>query len=961
MSTPDVSVIVIVYNDADRLPRAVQSVLDQTLHNVEAVIVDDCSTDGSFGVAQRLEAEHPGRVRAFQLPENSKGCGEPRNRGIVEARGTYVMYLDSDDELELNACRNMVEAAESTGAELVSGLSTQIYIDTRTQREQPWYRWLYQRHQVLENVAELPDLFVFDTLSTNMCYRRDFLLDNKLTFVKGLLYEDLLYSAQAYLAADRIALIPNQVYKWYIRQNVDKAKKSITNRRDEIRNFSDRIEIHRRIDALLAEKGQTGLRRAKDLKFLKHDVPLYLREFPQHSAEWQRQFAELTRDYLGTIPLEVFDQLQPVHRVSAYLLIQQDWANLLPAIDWLRNPRKTPMPLVERDGRVYFCADHLDDETGRRMLDVTEVGFQARSLNESTLRTQLLRWEPQGDDAVKITGRTVNPLGLIAPDAKLTGQVEVKARRKGLQTFFFPVDSFRHQGDFVEWESTLDISRTLRPLGLVDTIWDVWLNMSVDKQRTRPPLSVDQLELDGEFAARPRLTRLLADRLRPEVSRPGHLAFQLAAVGAAAVKGRGLLFDLVNSPAGAPLKRSAKRVLQARRDLSSHESKVRWYHRAVTRMPMKKGLVVFESHLGKQYSDSPRAIYEEMRRRGLPFHAVWSYEGKQPPKGFPKAGKDVELVKRWSWPYLYALARAEYWIDNQGFPLALRKRPETTYIQTWHGSALKRMGFDMAEYRMQPRHKQDEYQRALDRFDHFVVRTEHDVDTLVRAYRLPESKVLRVGYPRNDALVAARREETASGKRERGPVAKELGIDPGRTIVLYAPTFREKAPELVLDPVAFAERFGEDTTLLVRSHYMQRLAVPRTLKGKVVDVTDYPDITPLLGLADALVTDYSSVMFDYALLDRPMVFYAYDYEEYAGAARGTYFDLREAAPGPFVETQEQLFDAVDALRRGADEFAEKRGAFATRFGEYDEGRAAAQIVDRFFGPAAGTRAKGEQA
>ncbi|WP_042383307.1 bifunctional glycosyltransferase/CDP-glycerol:glycerophosphate glycerophosphotransferase [Streptacidiphilus melanogenes] len=961
MSTPDVSVIVIVYNDAERLPRAVQSVLDQTLHSVEAVIVDDCSTDGSFEVAQRLAAQHPGRVRAFQLPENSKGCGEPRNRGIVEALGTYVMYLDSDDELELNACRNMVEAAEATGAELVSGLSTQIYIDTRTQREQPWYRWLYQRHQVLENVAELPDLFVFDTLSTNMCYRRDFLLDSKLTFVKGLLYEDLLYSAQAYLAADRIALIPNQVYKWYIRQNVAKSEKSITNRRDEIRNFSDRIEIHRRIDALLAEKGQTKLRRHKDLKFLKHDVPLYLREFPQHSAEWQRQFAELTRDYLATIPLDVFDECQPVQRVCAYLLIKEDWANLLPAIDWLRNPRKTPMPLVERNGRIYFCADHLDDETGRRMLDVTDVGFQARNLSESVLRSQLTGWEPLGADAVKITGRTVNPLGLVQAEAKLSGRMEVKARRKGLQTFSFPITSFTHRGDHVEWECTLDISKTLRPLGLVDTIWDVWLNMSVDKQRTRQPLSVDQLDLDGDFAARPRLTRLLADRLEPEVSKPGHLAFQLSAVGTAARKGRGLLFDLMSSPAGAPLKRSAKRVLQARRDLNDQPNKIRWYHRAMTRMPVKKGLVVFESHLGKQYSDSPRAIYEEMRRRGLKFHAVWSYEGKKPAKGFPGAGKDVELVERWSWPYLYALARAEYWIDNQGFPLALRKRPETTYVQTWHGSALKRMGFDMAEYRMQPRHKQDEYQRALDRFDHFVVRTEHDVDTLVRAYRLPESKVLRVGYPRNDALVATRRAELSSGKRERGPLAAELGIDPDRTIVLYAPTFREKAPELVLDPVAFAERFGEDTTLLVRSHYMQRLAVPRTLKGKVVDVTDYPDITPLLGLADALVTDYSSVMFDYALLDRPMVFYAYDYEEYAGAARGTYFDLREAAPGPFVETQDQLFDAIDAVRKGTDEFAEKRGAFATRFGEYDEGRAAAQIVDRFFGPAAGTQAKGEQA
>ncbi|MGH3803136.1 MAG: glycosyltransferase family 2 protein, partial [Pseudonocardiaceae bacterium] len=91
---PDVSVVVIVYNDAERLPAAVRSVLDQTLAGVEVVIVDDCSKDRSFAIAQELEAAHPGRVRAFRLPENSGGCGAPRNHGIQQATGTYVMFLD---------------------------------------------------------------------------------------------------------------------------------------------------------------------------------------------------------------------------------------------------------------------------------------------------------------------------------------------------------------------------------------------------------------------------------------------------------------------------------------------------------------------------------------------------------------------------------------------------------------------------------------------------------------------------------------------------------------------------------------------------------------------------------------------------------------------------------------------------------------------------------------------------
>ena len=128
---PAVSVVVIVYNDEARLPTAVRSVLEQTLRGVEVVIVDDHSTDGSYEVAARLAAEHPDRVRAYRLPENSGGCGAPRNAGIRETRGEYVVFLDSDDVLERNACRIFLEAAESTCADLVSGLCVRFHVDTR--------------------------------------------------------------------------------------------------------------------------------------------------------------------------------------------------------------------------------------------------------------------------------------------------------------------------------------------------------------------------------------------------------------------------------------------------------------------------------------------------------------------------------------------------------------------------------------------------------------------------------------------------------------------------------------------------------------------------------------------------------------------------------------------------------------------------------------------------------------
>ncbi|MFD5078492.1 CDP-glycerol glycerophosphotransferase family protein [Streptomyces sp. NPDC058371] len=941
---PAVSVVVIVYNDAERLPTAVRSVLDQTLHDVEVVVVDDRSTDGSHEVARLLAAEYPDRVRAFRLPENSGGCGAPRNHGIEQARGDYVLFLDSDDVLERNACRNMLEAAEATGADLVSGLCVRVHVDSRTGKEVKWYPWLYERTRTLESVSELPDLLVFDTLSTNKCYRRQFLLDQGLRFPVGIHYEDLLFSAQAYVAARRITLIPNRVYDWRV---VEKpaATKSISNRRDEIANFTHRMEIHRRVDQLLADNGLLELKFAKDVKWLKHDLVLHLRELPFRDAAYREAFAGIARQYLESIDRAAFDETEPIHAICAYLLQKSDWANLLPAVDTLSNRDKISSPLVERDGRVYWCAEHLDDDFGRHVLDVTELGYHTKPVERMFLRNALTSYTKAGGSAL-LAGRITNPLGVIPPGARLAGELEFYARRPGVrfQTFRFPVTTVRHEGETIAWEASADLA-TVRPLGIVDAVWDVRLHLDVDGVRTSTRLTAAEPGLAaGSLPVRPRLTRLVADRIEPVVSSRGHLSFRLVPDK----KANELVQRGVHGPTGRLAKSGYRKAKALRKKLTSGDTRLRLYHEVFTRLPVKKGLVVFESHLGRQYSDSPRAIYEEMRRQGLDFEAVWSYAGS--PDGFPA---DATLVRRWSLPYLKALARAEFWVDNQSYPLKLTKRPETTYLQTWHGSALKRMGFDEPEWKLRTRTEQDEQQRTLDRFDRFLIRSEHDVRTLARAFRLQEKTLLRVGYPRNDALVQAKEREERSGRRERGPLAAELGIPEDRTVLLYAPTFRQRGGrqrrfELPFDVQRFADTYGDRYVLLVRSHYLNHVVLPPSVRGRVIDVTAHHDMTPLLALADGLITDYSSVMFDYALLDRPMFFFVYDYEEYVHEGRGTYFDLLERAPGPVVRTEDELHAALGSLDEQIVKYAAARERFVADFGEYDKGTAARGIVDQFF-------------
>ncbi|WP_371579826.1 CDP-glycerol glycerophosphotransferase family protein [Streptomyces sp. NBC_01314] len=947
---PAMSVVVIVYNDEARLPTAVRSVLEQTLRSVEVVIVDDHSTDGSYEVAARLAAEHPGRVRAYRLPQNSGGCGAPRNQGIRETRGEYVLFLDSDDVLERNACRNMLEAAETTGADLVSGLCVRVHVDTRTRKESKWYPWLYTRTRTLDSISELPDLLVYDTLSTNKCYRRDFLVDNGLLFPVGIHYEDLFFSAQAYAAARRITLIPNRVYDWNVVQNSGKSEASISNRRAEIANFAHRMEIHRRVDRLLADKGMRELKFHKDVKFLKHDLVLHLRDLPFRDAAYRREFAELARAYLASVDPAAYDEVEPIHAICAYLLRMSDWDNLLPAVDTLTNRDKVSAPLVERDGRVYWCAEHLDTpgeegEFARRVLDVTELGYHARPVGKLFLRDELTRYEEDAaGGGIRLAGRVTNPLGIIPLDARLTAELEFYARRPGVRfrTFRVPVTTVRHDGPYVAWQATADISKTLRPLGIVDAVWDVRLHLDVDGERTTSRLTAAEPGLaTGELPVRPRLTRLVADRVEPGISARGHLAFRLVPDKKATV----LVTRGLQGAPGRLAKSGYRRAKALRKKATSGDTKIRLYHQVLRRMPMRRRLVVFESHLGRQYSDSPRAIYEEMRRQGLDFEAVWSYAGR--PEGFPA---DATLVRRWSLPYLRALARAEFWIDNQSFPLKLAKRPGTTYIQTWHGSALKRMGFDEPGWKLKARAEQAEQQRTLDRFDHFLIRSEHDVRTLAKAFRLREKVLLRVGYPRNDALVRAR------GTSQRARLAAELGIPPipaDKKVLLYAPTFRHQGQRrftLPFDVERFAETFGDEYVLLVRAHYLNHVVLPPSVRGRVVDVSAHHDVTPVLALADALITDYSSVMFDYALLDRPMLFFTYDYEEYVHEGRGTYFDLLERAPGPIVRTEDELHSVLRSMPLDEQtlKYAAARERFTADFGEYDKGTAAQSVVDQFF-------------
>ncbi|ACY96795.1 bifunctional glycosyltransferase/CDP-glycerol:glycerophosphate glycerophosphotransferase [Thermomonospora curvata] len=937
---PDVSVIVIAYNDAARLPRAVGSVLAQSLGPVETIIVDDGSTDGTGEVAEQLAAAHPGRVRALHLPRNSGGCGRPRNTGLAQARGAHVMFLDSDDVLDRHACLNLVAAAEETGADLVSGRCVRTRPDRPGDRGHAWYPWLYARRAVYESITQNPDL-LYDTLSTNKCYRRDFLTACGLSFAEDVHYEDLLFSTQAYLAARRIALIPHRVYTWHWQQPRPDGG-SISSRRAELRNFADRLEVHRRIDAVLRARGAADLKLHKDAKFVNHDLLLYLRELRGRDADYQRRFLELAAAYMAELDERVWQKANPMPAIAAFLLGRGDLEGALAAAEYGRG--RVPellTELTERHGRVYW--GRLEGHPAHPVLDVTDLGIHtappSRVRPVCTL-TRLRRCGP----LVLMAGRVHNPLERIPPDAEVQLTVEFADRRRKGRVLSVPAEVTRRKG-WLQWRACFLPSRVLRPWGFIDPVWDLWLRLSVNGERTAlRPRPADETVLETELPARPRLTRLAGDRLVPLRTRQDRVAFRLTGRRLRHRLARRAVRWAAATRAGRRLWRRIRAAEQdVRRRLGSQKTKQAVYNRLLVRLPIRKGTAVFESRMGACYAGNPRYIYEELRRSGRPIRVVWSYAGS--PRGFPR---DARLVRRGSWAYHLALARAEFWVDDHGFPGGLRKRRGTTYLQTWHGSAFKRMGLDHPELKRAGRAEQARFARMTGRFDRFLVRSRHDVDTLARGLGVAPDRLLPVGYPRNDPLV------NGGDPAELAALRRALGLA-GRQVVLYAPTFRpgrggKAAPlRLPFDPVRFARELGDTHVMLVRPHYLTRVSLPPEAKAAVRDVGHIPDVTPLLLLADALVTDYSSIMFDYALLDRPMIFYVPDLEEYTGRDRGCYFDLAEHAPGPLLREEDALLAALADLPAQRDAHAARRRAFAARFGEYDRGDAAARVVELIFG------------
>jgi CDP-glycerol glycerophosphotransferase len=366
-------------------------------------------------------------------------------------------------------------------------------------------------------------------------------------------------------------------------------------------------------------------------------------------------------------------------------------------------------------------------------------------------------------------------------------------------------------------------------------------------------------------------------------------------------------------------------------------------------LQQRRGLrdaVVFVTFKGKQASDNPLGIASELRRRGDDREHIWAVNDWAVP--VPEGARPVLIGTETYWD---ALARSRYLISNDDMPATYDKRSGQVYVQTWHGTPLKRIGFDVGQLQsISGASYLDHLAEDVAKWDLLLSPSPFSTPILRQAFRFG-GDICESGYPRNDVLSAGDSAALAATVRQR------IGLPDGKRVVMYAPTWRDNQYyasgryrfDLRLDLERAWQQLGDDYVILIRGHHHMADDVPAGRPGFVINVTAYPDLAELFLVTDALITDYSSMMCDFAATGKPMLFYTYDLEDYRDNLRGFYLDFESEVPGPLLSTSDEVIAALADLDRLEARYRSKYLAFASKFSPLDDGKAGARACDRIFG------------
>lgn len=366
-------------------------------------------------------------------------------------------------------------------------------------------------------------------------------------------------------------------------------------------------------------------------------------------------------------------------------------------------------------------------------------------------------------------------------------------------------------------------------------------------------------------------------------------------------------------------------------------------------LPVRRDVVVFMSNLGRNYSGNPKSIYETMCTQGLDQTYRCYYILENPKITLPGKIKPIRMSR---FRFYYVMAIAGKIISDTRFPNDIRKRKQARYLQTWHGTPLKKLALDMTSYHMAGGESKEEYQAEFKKnsatWDYLISQNEFSSHIFRRAFAF-RGKMLEIGYPRNDILFQKNSEEDINHIKQKYNL-------PDKKVILYAPTWRDnsfydKASYRMAAPLDYDylyEKLSGEYVILIKYHYMVRENLDFSKYGGFYQVMDSSyDISELYLVSDLLITDYSSVMFDYSILKRPIIFYVYDLREYEEELRGFYFDFVKEAPGPFVMTTEELVNQIMWYKWSR--YEKRYDDFCKKYHTFEKGDAAENAIRELLG------------
>lgn len=310
-----------------------------------------------------------------------------------------------------------------------------------------------------------------------------------------------------------------------------------------------------------------------------------------------------------------------------------------------------------------------------------------------------------------------------------------------------------------------------------------------------------------------------------------------------------------------------------------------------------KKLILFTGH-GKRYNDSPRAIYLYLVEKGLDkeYHCVWSVDD---PKKYDIPGIRKVIVTD-TWEYFITALKAKYWCCCVNMERGLHfKKKSTKFLHTWHGASINLCGNAVG------------LRKDFDfgNVDYMCISGEYEREFVKRDFLVRDESIIVTGLPRNDRLFHTSEKEYIS-------LRSKFNIPEGKKAILYAPTWRDsndggKHYSLVppIDWKKWEQKLGDKYVLLLRTHPYTTEAMKLNFNDFLRDCTSYPDVNDLLLVADILISDYSSTILDYCILDRPIVCFGYDYDEYS-RIRGFYYDLRVTLPSGVKYTEDEVLEYV---------------------------------------------------